>query len=154
MFAIAAAVTACGRTASAERTDVQAYLERMRAWAPVEAEAARAVERILATEFVDEAEVLHQIEESRPRIVAHVEHVRAYAPRTDRVRAIQNRYVSAWESLLEAYRQIEAGFATGDYTKLARGREAMVVWRDGMLDVARRLRSLAEELDIAPATPT
>src|SRR5439155_1182079 len=87
-------------------------------WAPVEAETERTIERILGTQFVDEAEVRRQIRDDRPRALAHLERVRAYAPRSRDVQHIHARYVSAWEELLGGYDAIEQGFTSGDYTKL------------------------------------
>jgi hypothetical protein len=112
------------------------------------------LERILATQFVDETEVRHQIDESRPRILAHLEKVRAYVPLGARVQKIAKAYVATWEELLGGYAAIEEGFSSGDYTKLARGREAMAAWRDGILDVARELRELASEMGVEPAALT
>ena len=132
------------------RADVQSYLARMKSWAPVEAETERTIERILRTQFVDEAEVRRQIQDDRPRVLAHLERVRAYAPRSKDVQHIHARYVSAWEDLLGGYDVIEAGFASGDYTKLARGREAMERWRAAIADVARQLRDLMEHFGVEP----
>ena len=47
---------ACQTSPTATRTDLRAYLTRTKSWAPVEAEAARTIGRILKTQFVDEAE--------------------------------------------------------------------------------------------------
>src|SRR6185369_8097005 len=68
MLAIVA--IACGTPQSAVRIETQAYLERSKGWAPIEAETARTIERIFDTQFVDEAEVLRQIADSRPRVLA------------------------------------------------------------------------------------
>ena len=132
------------------RADLQAYLGRMKAWAPVEAETERTIARILRTQFVDEAEVRRQIRDDRPRALAHLERVRAYAPRSKDVQHIHARYVSAWEDLLGGYDAIEQGFTSGDYTKLARGREAMERWGEGIADVARQLRELMQHLGVEP----
>ena len=132
------------------RADLQAYLARMKSWAPVEAETERTIERILRTQFVDEAEVRRQIRDDRPRALVHLERVRAYAPRSKDVQHIHARYVSAWEDLLGGYDAIEQGFTSGDYTKLARGREAMKKWGVGIADVARQLRDLMQHLGVEP----
>gem|GEM_PF-1714125 len=143
-------LAACHPGAAAVRLDLQAYLQHMRLWAPVEAETARTLERILATQFVDEAEVRHQIADSRPRLRAHLERIRAYQPRTPPLQRIHARYVRAWQDLLSGYDAIEKGFTTGDYTNLARGREAMAAWRDGITGVAHDLRALADDLGVEP----
>jgi hypothetical protein len=117
----------------------------------VEAETARTIERILRTEFVDEAEVLHQIHDSRPRVLAHLDLIRPYAPRSADVARIHEIYVTAWERLLTGYDRLEEGFRSGEYTKLADGREGMAAWRDGIMRVAERLRQLAQGFGIDPA---
>lgn len=138
----------CGPPPGVVRSDVQAYLARTQTWAPVEAETARTLERILRTEFVDEAEVERQIADSRPRILAHLGRVRDYAPRSEPVRKIHTRYQAAWHELLAGYDAIEDGFRSGDHTKLARGREAMAAWRAGILRVARDVRDLMQRFDV------
>ena len=152
--ALAVAFAACGSSTTGTRNDVRAYLQRAAGWAPVEAETARTLDRILATEFVDEAEVRHQIADSRPRILAHLERVRSVPPPSGRLATINEKYVNAWQQLLAGYGQIEEGFSSGDYTKLARGREAMAAWRDGLVIVARELRQLASEVGVEPAPLT
>ena len=154
MVALAMVAGGCGSSSSEARNDVRAYLQKTAGWAPIESETARVLERILATQFVDEPEVLHQIQESRPRILTHLQVVRALAPKDPRVQKINRAYVSAWEGLLAGYAAIEEGFSSGDYTKLARGREAMAAWRDGILDVARELRDLASEVGVEPTALT
>ena len=146
----------CGVTPGAERADAQAYLDRAKAWAPVEAETARALERILATEFVDEAEVRHQINDNRPRALAHLERIRAYTPRTETLRRIHQIYIDAWQALLEGYDAIELGFNSGDYTKLAAGREGLARWKEGLVRAARELRELSQRLGLSTerAMPT
>src|SRR2546426_6205161 len=154
LFAIVA--LGCGAPPGAERADLQAYLERTKGWAPVEAETARTLERILATEFVDEAEVRHQIDDSRPRVIAHLERVRAYAPRSGAVQRIHETYIKAWQSLLEGYDAIVAGFTSGDYTQFAAGREGMARWKEGIVRAAQDLRELSQRLGVSTerATPT
>jgi hypothetical protein len=120
----------------------------------MEAETARTIERILRTQFVDEAEVRHQIDDLRPRLVAHLEQARAYQPRTETVARIHERYVGAWQGLLDGLGAIGSGFDTGDYTRLARGREAMAAWRDGLVGVAQDLRALVQQLGVDPGGAT
>jgi hypothetical protein len=120
----------------------------------VEAETARTIERILRTEFVDEAEVHRQIADSRPRLEAQLADARAYTPQSEEVRRIHRRYLGAWEALLAGYDAIESGFATGDYTRLATGRERMAEWRTTLLGVANDLRQLVQRLGIDPAGAT
>jgi hypothetical protein len=145
-----AAGLGCQTSASATRTDLRAYLAHTRTWAPVEADTARTIERILRTEFVDEAEVLRHIAESRPRIAVHLQRLRAFTPHSVEVRRVHARYVEAWQKLLDGYDAIERGFATGDYTELARGREAMADWKATILDVARELRQLMDHFGVEP----
>ena len=144
---------ACTTSSVDLRADVQAYWQRMSAWAPVEAETARTLERILATQFVDEAEVRHQIADSRPRLVAHLERAEGYVPRTPPLERLHRRYVGAWHALLAAYHAIEDGVTATDQLKLARARLAMLQWRATIRAVARELRSIAHAsgVTLAPA---
>jgi hypothetical protein len=142
------ALIACQTPPQVIRTDVQAYLMRSRAWAPVEADAARTIKRIMDTQFVDEPEIHRQIAESRPRVLAHTAALRDYHPRSDEVRRVHRHYMTAWDRLLAAYDAIEDGFTSGDYRKLARGREDMVAWQDGIVRVADELRTLADHYGI------
>ena len=151
---IAAAVLGCTSSPpAATRIDLRAYLARTQSWAPAESEAARTIERILKTQFVDEAEVLRQIADSKPRVIAHLEALRSYRPQSKEVAAVHAHYVAAWERLLAGYDAIEAGFASGDYTNLARGREGMEAWREGIVAVARELRELMEHYDVDASRP-
>jgi hypothetical protein len=125
----------------------------MSAWAPVQAETARTLERILATEFVDEAEIHHQISDDRPRVLAHLERARAYTPHTPTVQEVHRTYLEAWQQLLDGYAAIELGFSSGDYTNLSRGRESMTAWRDGLLRVAKQLGDLAEHEGLPTTQP-
>lgn len=145
-----AVVTGCSAPPGAVRTDVDAYYQRMKTWAPVEAETERTITRIFRTQFVDEAEVRRQIADDRPRILAHLERARGYAPRSELVKDVHARYLEAWKSLLTGYDAVERGFDTGDYTNLARGRKAMEAWRQDLADVARALRELMDRFDVEP----
>jgi hypothetical protein len=120
----------------------------MTSWAPTEAETARSVERILETEFVDEAEVLRQIADSSPRVRRHLDEAARYEPRTAEVRRIHEAYTGAWRTLLDGYQSITAGFETGEQAKLAQGRDAMARWRDAIIGVARDLRDLRDRTDL------
>jgi hypothetical protein len=133
---------ACTPSARAVRADADAYLEQMQRWAPLQASTAQALERILATQFVDDPAVLHEIEDSRARILAHLAVARAYRPRTEPVRALHARYIAAWEGLLRGYAAIEDGLARTDASQLSAGRAAFAQWRDAMIDVARGLQAL------------
>ena len=149
-FLVVLAIALACRTPSGDvRADTERYVGQMSGWAPIEGETARALERILRSQFVDEAEVRRQIEESRPRILAHVAQLKKYQPQSEPVRRIHRLYVSAWEALLGGYDAIEVGFSSGDHKKLARGRESIAIWRDTMVDVARRLRELREDVGVA-----
>lgn len=126
----------------------------MSSWAPIEAETARTLERILATEFVDEAEVLRQVADSGPRVRRQLAEAERYEPRTAEVRRIHETYTRAWRTLLDGYDSISRGFETGEQAKLAQGREAMVRWRDAILAVSRDLRGLRDRLGLQPGEPT
>lgn len=143
---LAASVVACGAPPAALRVDVQAYVERSRSWAPIEAETAQTLDRILQTQFVDEAEVLRQIAESRPRIVSHLDAARVFEARSEPVRDIHRRYIQTWELLLRGYEATERGFSSGDFSQLARGREAIAAWRDGIVTVAQELREIMKRV--------
>lgn len=152
---LALVLVACQGAPAAIRADTQEYLKRMSEWAPIEQETARAIDRILATQFVDEAEVTRQIAENRPRVQAHLERARGYAPHTKDLQHVHAAYVTAWERILGAYDAILEGFSSGDYTKLARGREGILAWREGIMQVARDLRDLRDRTqpDEEPARP-
>jgi hypothetical protein len=137
-------LVACGPPPAAKRADVEAYLQRMAAWAPIEAETARTLERILQTEFVDEAEVTRQIEDNVPRVRSHLERIEQYAPQTEDVKAVHETYKAAWRRLLAGYERIESGFRTGEYELLAEGRAALADWRDGLISTARKLALLRD----------
>ena len=153
VLAVALLAVACGTPSSMVRTDLQAYVDRIQTWAPVEAETQRTIERIMRTQFVDEAEVRRQIADSRPRVLAHLQALRSYTPHSKEVAGVHARYVEAWERLLSGYDAIEQGFSSGDYTKLARGREAMQAWREGIVAVARQLRELMQHFDVDASGP-
>jgi hypothetical protein len=144
----------CSTPPAALRADTVAYLQKMSSWAPTEAETARTIERILATEFVDQAEVLRQIADSTPRVQRQLEDAQRYEPRTSEVRRIHSTYVGAWHALLGGYQSIQSGLETSDQPKLAQGRLAMARWRDGILAVARDLRALRDRLDLEPGEVT
>lgn len=143
---------ACGSPPAAVRADVAAYLRSARHWAPTEGETARAVERILATEFVDEALIRQYLAEAIPRTRAHVLRIRGYRPRTGPVASLHARYVEGWEVLLAGFEAIEDGFQRGDWTRLAHGRQAMARWRDTIVAVAHDLRSLTRRYGVDPST--
>jgi len=147
-------LAACSTPPAALRADTLAYLQKMASWAPTEAETARTLERILATEFVDQAEVLRQIADSTPRVQRQLREAEQYEPRTREVRRINETYTQAWRTLLDGYQAITAGFESGQQAKLAQGREAMARWRDGILAVARDLRALRDRLDLQPGELT
>ena len=114
---IALALSGCASSSGTMRTDVEAYLARAESWAPVEAETARTVKRILETQFVDEAEVRHQIADSRPRVLAHLDQVRAYVPRVSPIARIHERYTETIKRLPADpfdFSAIETALAAGD----------------------------------------
>ena len=149
---VALGLVACRASTGEVRIDVMGYLERAKAWAPIEAETAATVDRIFRTQFVDEAEVNRQIADSKPRVERHLGQVREYKPRSEEVERIHREYVKAWERLLAGYEAIETGFASGDYIKLAAGREGLEAWRGGIVWVADELRDLAARMNVDPST--
>src|SRR5258708_37983166 len=82
---------ACHSSDGSVAADVQAYLGHAQMWAAVEGETARTIERILRTQFVDEAEVRRQIADARPRIAAHLQSVQSYSTRTAESAQIHRR---------------------------------------------------------------
>src|SRR5262249_55016562 len=149
-LALAALATAlgCSHAANDTRIDLSAYLARTKVWAPAEAETARTIVRIFDTQFVDEPEIHRQIDDSRPRVLAHVAQLREYHPRSAEVQHVHSQYLDAWQKLLDGYDAIEKGFATGEYTNLARGRKDLEDWRDTMVAVAEELRGLMEHFGV------
>lgn len=142
------ALLACSGKSSETRVDLAAYLAHAKTWAPADAEAARTIKRIFDTQFVNQPEVLHQIDDSRPRVLEHIAQLRAYSPRSEEVQHVHGRYVAAWQDLLDGYDLIQKGFSTGDYTNLARGREGLDAWRQGIVEVAEELRGLMEHFGV------
>jgi hypothetical protein len=129
-------------SAPVSRRDVGRYLHELDAWAPQEAEVGRAVTRILATEFADEAEVRRQIAESLPRVEQQLARMRGYDPSGPELRAIHASYVEAWATLQRGYADITSGFDSRDQELLGRGRRALLAWRRALPATARRLRAL------------
>jgi len=126
-------------------TDVAQYLLAMQAWAPIEVETDLAIRNILATQFVDDASILHTIADSRRVVRRHLHELEATSPATADVIAIHVAYTAAWERLLAGYEDIEAGLAAANAQQLAKGRAALTDWR-------RSLRSVASDLaDVAAA---
>lgn len=150
----ALALAACAATP--ERDEVGPYLQQLQAWAPQEAEAARAVTRILRTQFVDEAEVRRQIAESQPRVSAQVTALTAYRPRTPEIAGIHARYVDGWRRLQQGYEDILRGLDTGEQEALARGRAQLLAWRDALRETADRLQEAgaAAPVEMEQGPPT
>lgn len=149
---MAIAIGACGRDDARLRADVSRYIQATADWAPVEAESARAVERIFATQFVDEAEVRREITELRPRVDRHIAVVRTYVATTPTLRTIHRAYIDAWNALAEGCDLIRSGLERDDPTHLAIGRERLAEWVAGLRQVAAELRTLADRLD-TPISP-
>ena len=145
--------TACTAPSPTLRADTQAYLAKMAAWAPIEAETARTLDRIIATQFVDHAEVLRQLADSSLRVQRHLAEVEQYHPRTPEVRRIHETYLDGWHSLLEGYASIEAGLLGGDQASLSRGRKALLQWRQSIVLVARMLGAISNETNLAADSP-
>ena len=140
---LALALAACGPSRGDVRQDLERYLALAKEWAPTEAETARTVQRILATQFVDEEEVRRQIAADSPRVAAHLAAIKATTPATDPVRAIHADYVAAWQELSDGYADILRGLDATDASLLSRGRRAIDAWRTTILETAQRLRLLA-----------
>jgi hypothetical protein len=143
---VAILLSSCRVSDEALRVDLERYLRRANDWAPVEAETARAIDRILQTQFVDEAEVRRQIAADRPRAKAHLDAVAAIASATPELRAIHDRYVQVWRSLLGGYDDVSTGIDAADASRLSRGRAALEAWRLGIIETATDLRRLRSQL--------
>jgi hypothetical protein len=156
LFLLLAGAAACSTPPAALRADTLAYLQKMSAWAPVEGETARTLERIMATQFVNEAELRREIAESTPRVQRQLDAATAYEPRTAEVRRIHGEYTKAWRTLLDGYGAITTGLEHGEQHKLADGRQAMLRWRDTIIEVARELRALRDRVgvDMSEVTPS
>jgi hypothetical protein len=145
---LASLAAACGHSpGSVTQRDIARYLQQLGEWAPQEAEIARAVRRILATQFVDEAEVRHQMAESLPRIESQLTLMRAYNPHAAELEDIHQAYVAAWDGLRRGYADIATGLDTGDQAAIGRGRRRLVGWRQAIPDMARHLRELRDATD-------
>src|SRR5262245_11630565 len=108
-------ISACGGTDhSAVRHDLTRYLRHVNDWAPIEAETAATIDRILRTQFVDEAEVRRQIAGDAPRVAKHLRALRAVLPETREVRDIHARYVETWTALAAGYDSVLRGLTTAD----------------------------------------
>jgi len=143
--------TACTQNPAADRLALEEYLLKLKTWSHVEAEAAGAIERIIATQFVDDDEVHRQIAESRPRVRSHLLDVQAYVPRSDAVRGVHAQYTLAWRRLMVAYDRIERGLAEGRQDEVAAGRSGLVSWRRDLRRMADNLRPLMERYDLIGA---
>lgn len=143
---LALGAVGCDPRAPALEADLTLYIQRTHDWSPVEAETARTIERILATHFVDEAEVRRQVVGNAPRVAAHLERVEQVRPTSSEVQALHRRYVAAWRRLAAGYDSILRGLDTGAVPDIAAGREALEAWRAGILATARELRRLQDEV--------
>lgn len=142
------ALAACGPSRGDVREDLEAYLAHAKEWAPTEAETARTVQRILATQFVDDDEIRRQIAADAPRASTHLALIETVHPRTDPVREIHAAYVAAWRELVAAYRDIVDGLEKNDASLISHGRRALDGWRTTILATAQRLRTLASGADV------
>ena len=127
------------------RADLTLYIQRANDWAPVEAETARTIDRIVATQFVDEAEVRRQVTADAPRVAAHLARIEAVSPTSQEVRDVHARYVGAWRDLAAGYASLLRGLDTGNVPDIATGRRAMQAWRESIVGVARDLRRLKSD---------
>jgi len=140
----------CSSDAEGTRVELVEFLRVLNAWAPADGAAAGAIERVLATQFVDDAEVRHQVTELSARVSAHLAKVAAYHPRSPEVAALYTRYRGAWEQLSGGCAEIEAGLDQGVPERLAGGREALEAWADSLASMARDTRRLAERVGVDP----
>ena len=149
LCALLLAANSCTQDDHLLRSEVTRYLQLETEWAPIEAETARTIDRILATQFVDESEVRRQVAADSPRINAHLSRIAAYNFRSPEVAALHGQYMASWRDLLEGYRRIDQGIHVASASDISMGRRALESWRRSILDVARELRRLRDE----PLTP-
>lgn len=133
--------------------DIAAYVDRLRDWAPVEGEAGRSVDRLIATHFVDESAVLHELQDALPRSEEQIERALSYSPRTRDVQAIHAEYTAAWTALHDGLEQIRHGITTADGHALSAGREAILTWRNSLQRIARQIRALRTKTSQTTAAP-
>jgi len=145
---VGAALSCSSPSDQALRADLTLYLQRANDWAPVEAETARTIDRILATQFVDEAEVRRQVTADAPRVTAHLARIEAVTPTSQELRDVHARYVGAWRDLAAGYTAVLRGLDTGNAPDLAAGRRAMEAWGESIVGVARDLRRLKTQADL------
>jgi hypothetical protein len=138
----------CMSNPATERADLVEYMRKLHDWSRLEAETAAGIDRILATQFVDDNEVRRQVKESRDRLGPHMLALQAWVPRTPAVRRIHAEYTQAWQRLLTTYQRIEAGLEQGDQDALADGRTGLLRWRRDIRGVAERLRPLLQRHDL------
>ena len=140
-------LSACAHNEAGRRAEFDEYLRHEQNWAPVEAETARTIERILATQFVDEAEVRRQVDADLPRVALHIGRLSAVHPVSPELALIHAEYVTLWKNLADGYRQIEQGLDGGVISDVAAGRASLDAWRQGIIATARALRGLRNDLD-------
>jgi hypothetical protein len=143
---VATIAIGCNPRDDALRADLKLYLQRAADWAPVEAETARTIDRVLATQFVDEAEVRRQVTADAPRVQAHLTRIEAVEPTSSELRDIHRHYVETWRRLEAGYRTLLHGIDSGNVPDIAEGRAALDAWRAGIVDTARALRRLQDDL--------
>jgi len=131
------------------QADLRGYLVHVREWAPTEAETARAIDRIVATQFVDDAEVRRQVAADAPRVDRQIARVQAVEPATKEMRAIHARYLEAWRGLAAGYATLLAGIDAGDATRIAAGRRALDDWRAAIVETATEIKRLADRVDVS-----
>ena len=147
LFLAVPLITACGGGSDpALRAELQLYLQQESDWAPVEAETARTIDRVLATQFVDEAEVRRQVAADLPRVAAHLVRIQKLRLTAPAMLEIHRRYVAAWQSLSEGYQRIDRGLDAGDVAAISAGRKALQDWRQAILLTAQDLRRLRDEV--------
>lgn len=62
---------------------------------------------------------------------------------------LHREYAGGRERLLQGYREIEEGLASGDYSHLTRGREVMLAWRGAIGRVAAELATLTDQAGVS-----
>ena len=75
---------------------------------------------------------------------------------TNRARRTSAASTLPWRTLLDGYGSITAGFEHGEQDKLASGRQAMLQWRDTIVEVAEELRALRDRVgvEMSDVTPS
>lgn len=123
-------------------------MQQVTSWAPVEAETARSIQRIFATQFVDEAAVRQEVSQTLPRIKSHLDRIASVAPSDSDLRDIHLRYQLAWRQLQDALIGLPDAIGRNDAGALAASRASMTAWGQAMMDIAADLRRIRPDQPI------